>query len=135
MRVKRRHNGSVFLIVIFLASLMSVLVMGMLQINTEELQLMRNQINAAESLATAEAGLNHAFAELRDDNSWTAGFTGTSFNGGSYTVTVSGTAPNLTIESTGTSAQSFETRIEADVTIATSGPPYVIRIDSLRINE
>jgi Tfp pilus assembly protein PilX len=135
MRVKREHNGAALLIVVFLASLMSVLVIGMLQINTEELQLMRNQINAAESLATAEAGLNHALSEIRADSGWDTGFTGTSFNGGSYTVTVSGNPPDLTLESTGTSAQGFETRIEAEVTVATSGPPHVIRIDSVRINE
>lgn len=135
MREKRRHNGSALLLVIFLASLMSVLVMGMLQVNTEELQLMRNQINAAESLATAEAGLNHALSEIRADEEWSTGFTSQSFNGGSYTVTVTGTSPNLTLESTGTSAQGFVTRIEAEVTVATSGPPHVVRIDSLRINE
>ena len=135
MREKPGYHGSALLIVIFLTSLMSVLVIGMLQINTEELQVMRNQINAAESLATTEAGLNHALAELRDDSGWDTGFTGTSFNGGSYTVTVLGNPPDLTLESTGTSAQGFVTRIEAEVTVATSGPPHVISISSLRINE
>jgi len=107
----------------------------MLQINTEELQLMRNQINAAESLATAEAGLNHALSEIRADDNWSTGFTSQSFNGGSYTVTVTGNPPSLTLESTGTSAQSFVTRIEAEVTVAASGPPHVISIGSVRINE
>jgi hypothetical protein len=108
--------------------------MGILQMSTEEIQLMQNQIYAAEALATAEAGLNDAFSEIRSDSSWTTGFTNESFNGGSYTVTVTGTLPNRTIESTGTSSQSFVGRVEADVTIGTSSP-YVIRIDNLRINE
>jgi len=116
--------------VVFVIALLSALVMGMLQMNTEEIQLVRNQINAAEAMATAEAGLNDAFAEIRSDSAWSAGFTDKAFNDGLYTVDVN----NSTITSTGTSAQSFVARIEADITVGSSSP-YVIRIDNLRINE
>ena len=95
---------------------------------------MRNQIYAAEALATAEAGLIDAFSELREDSSWNSGFSTESFNNRSCTVTVSGTLPNLTITSTGTSSQGFVVRIEADITVSSTSP-YVIRIDNLRINE
>ena len=122
------------LIAIFVIALLAALVMGMLQINTEEIQLMQNQVYAAGALATAEAGLNDAFSEIRVDPNWTTGFTGEPFNGGTYDVNVTGTLPNRTITSTGTSSQSFVARVEADVTIGTSSP-YVIRIDNLRINE
>lgn len=132
MKTKLQNNGSALLLVVFLASLMSVLVIGILQINTEELQLMRNQMYAAEAQATAEAGLNHALAEIRTDDEWDTGFTGTAFNGGSYTVDVK---KKKEIESTGTSAQGFVARIEAEITVGTSGPPYIIRVDELRINE
>lgn len=132
MKTERKDNGSALLLVVFLASLMSVLVIGILQVNTEELQIMRNQMNAAEAQATAEAGLNHALAEIRADNEWDDGFAGTAFNGGSYTVDVD---EQETIESIGTSAQGFVARIEAEITVGTSGPPYVIRVDAVRINE
>ena len=56
------------------------------------------------------------------------------FNDDSYTVTVSGTLPNLTVTSTGTTDAGFVCRIESDITVGTSSP-YVIRIDNLRINE
>jgi hypothetical protein len=108
--------------------------MGILQMNTEEIQLMQNQIYAAGALATAEAGLNDAFSEIRTDSSWTTGFTDKAFNGGSYDVNVTGTLPNRTITSTGTSSQSFVAIVDANVTVGTSSP-YVIRIDNLRINE
>jgi Tfp pilus assembly protein PilX len=135
MAVSRKNNGSVFLITIFIIALMSAAVIGMLQVNTEEIQLMRNQIYAVQALAVAEAGLNDAFSELRDDSSWADGFTDKLFNGGSYTVTVSGTLPNnLIITSTGTSSQGFVARVEAKVTLS-SGSPYIIRIDRLGINE
>ncbi len=134
MKAKRKNNGSVLLMTIFVIVLLAVLTMGILQMNTEEIQLMRNRIYAAGALATAEAGLNDAFAELRADSSWVTGFTGEPFNGGTYDVNVTGTLPNRTITSTGTSSQSFVAIVDANVTVGTSSP-YVIRIDNLRINE
>jgi len=104
--------------------------MGMLQMNTEEIQIVQNQLFSAEAFATAEAGLNDAFNELRADSGWSAGFTDKAFNGGSYTVVVN----DSTIISTGTSSQGFIARVEADITIGDSSP-YAIRIDHLRINE
>ena len=133
---RRRNNGSVLLIAIFAIALLSALVIGMLQMNTEEIQLMQNQIYAAQALATAEAGLNDAFSELRDDDEWVGPLTDEPFNGGLYNVSVTGTLPNLTIESEGTSAQGFVARVRTDVTVDTSdSSDHAIRIDNLRINE
>ena len=115
---------------IFVIAMLSALVIGMLQMNTEELQLVRNHIYAAQALVTAEAGLNDAFSEIRTDSNWNTGFTDKAFNGGSYTVNVNGS----TITSTATSDQGFIAKVEADITIGSSSP-YVIRIDNFRINE
>jgi len=134
MNGKFRHKGTVLLVAIFVIALLSAVVIGMLQLNTEEIKLVHNQISAAHALAVSEAGLNDAFSELRIDPNWSVGFSDKAFNGGSYTVTVSGSLPNLTVESTGTSSQGFVARNRADVTISSSSP-YIIRIDSLRINE
>lgn len=134
MEARAKNNGSVMLIAIFAIALLSAVVIGMLEMNTEELQLMRNQIYSVYAIATAEAGLNDAFAEIRSNDTWTAGFTDKPFNGGSYTVTVEDSLPNLTVTSTGTSSQGFLARVEADITVGNSSP-YVIRIDNLRINE
>ncbi|MHC4424861.1 MAG: hypothetical protein ACYSYV_02050 [Planctomycetota bacterium] len=125
-----KNDGSVLLMTVFVIAFLSALVMGMLQMNTEEIQIVRNQIFAAEALAAAEAGLNDVLSELRTDPNWNAGFTDKAFSGGSYTVDVN----NSTITSTGTSSQGFVARVEADITIASTSP-YVIRIDHLRINE
>jgi len=134
MNEKLRHKGTALLITIFITALLSAITIGMLQINTEEIQVMRNQVFAAYAEATAEAGLNDALSELRVDSSWITGFTNKSYNGGSYTVTVSGSLPNLTIESTGTSSQGYVTKVEADITVGSTSP-HIIRIDQLRINE
>lgn len=130
MKSKVRNNGSVFLMTVFVIALLSALVAGILQTNTEEIQLVRNQIWAAEALAVAEAGLNDSFAEIRTDSTWDAGFTDKAFNSGSYTVDVDGS----TITSMGTSARGFVAKVEADITVGNTSP-YVIGIDSLRINE
>ena len=134
MKTKRNNNGAVLLITIFATALLAAVTIGILQINTEEIQLMRNQIYAAEAMAITEAGLNDAFSELRADSSWNSGFNNKVFDTGSYTVTVSGSLPNLEIESTGTSAQGFVAEVKADITVGSTSP-YIIGISSMRINE
>jgi Tfp pilus assembly protein PilX len=129
-----KNNGSVLLIVVFAVAMMSVLTVGILEMYTEEIQLMQNQVNAAQALATAEAGLNDAFAEIRNDSSWTDGFSGKSFNGDVYDVNVTGTLPNRTITSMAATSQGYVATVEADITVGSTSP-YVIRIDNLRINE
>jgi Tfp pilus assembly protein PilX len=133
MNCKFVHKGTALILAVFIIALLAAVVMGMLQINTEEIQVMRNQFYTAEALAIAEAGLNDAFYEIRADSSWNAGFTDKAFNGGSYTVTVGGVSPSLTITSTGTSSKGFIGRVDAEVTVGTSSP-HIIRIDSLRFN-
>ena len=134
MKAKARHNGAVFLIVVFAIALLTTITVGILVMTTEELQLMQNQLYAANAICTAEAGLNDAFAQIRADSSWTTGFTNKAFNGGSYTVSVTGTLPVRTITSRGASAQGYDANVVTDITIGASSP-YIIRIDKLRVNE
>ena len=136
MKKKKYNDGSVLLIVIFAIALLSVLVMGMLQMDTEEIQLMQNHIYATKALAIAEAGFNDALAEIRDDKDWNDGFEDKSFASGSYSVSVSGSLPTLRIESTATSSEGFIAKVTADITVDTSdSEDYTIRIDNLWINE
>lgn len=122
--------------VVFAIVLIAAITMGIMVMSTEELQLMQNQLYAAQAMCTAEAGLNDAFAQIRASSSWTTGFSGKSFPGyGTYTVTVTGTAPNPTITSEGTSSQGYKARIAADVNVGSSDPNHIIKINKLRINE
>jgi type II secretory pathway component PulK len=135
MNAKRENNGSVLLVIVFAIALMAMVTVGILQMSTEELMLMHNQLYAEKAMCIAEAGLNDAFKEIRTSSSWTTGFANKSFPGyGTYTVTVTGTLPSRTITSTATSSQGYVARVRADVTVGTSSP-YIIRIDNLRINE
>jgi len=122
------------LLAIFVIALLAALVCGMLQMNTEEIQLLQNHVYAAQAMAAAEAGLNDAMAQIRTDDDWTTGFTDKTFANGSYNVTVAGELPTRTIQSTAVTARGYTARVAADITVGTESP-YAIRIDSLRINE
>ena len=134
MKIKRKQNGMIMVLVVFIIAFMTVLVAGMLQNSSEDIQLMRNQISGAIALSTAQAGLNEAFSKLRENCDWDDGFSEKSYNNGSYDVEVTGSSPAITVISTGTSQQGYAAKIEADVTLSETSP-YTIRIDSFRINE
>ena len=129
---RNKTRGSVLLIVVFVVALLSATVMGMLEINTEEIQVMQNEVYAAEALATAEAGIEDALQYLRLDSSWDDGFSSKAFNGGSYTVTVQ---DHETITSTGTTARGYACKVAADFTATRVLLVNAININALRINE
>jgi Tfp pilus assembly protein PilX len=138
MKMIQKNNGSVLLVVVFAIALMSVLTIGIVEMHTEEIQLMQNQVNAAEAIAVAEAGLNDAFAQIWTNPSWVpdGSYTNKSFPGyGTYTVTYEGSLPDPNLISEGTTLQGFRARVKADITVGSGGPPFAIRIDNLRINE
>ena len=133
MKKLLKNNGSVLLIVVFAIALLSGVTIGILQMHTEDIQLMQNQVNAVHALATAEAGLNDSLSRIRAGSDPNIG--STAFNGGTYAVTAEASAvSDLLLTSTAVSAQGFTARVEADVTIGTASP-YVVRIDNLRVNE
>lgn len=134
MKINKNKKGSVMLMTVFIIALMSAVVTGMLQVNTEQLQLLRNQVSAARSEEIAHAGLNDAFAQIREDNNWDEGFNNKSFEDGSYTVTVNGSPPELTVRSESLTSGGFSASVEADITTSATAP-HTIRIDRLRINE
>ncbi len=127
-----RTRGSVLLIVVFIITLLSAAVMGMLETNTEEIQVMQNEVYAAEALATAEAGIEDALRCLRLDHNWSTGFSGKAFNGGTYTVTVTS---HSTIDSVGTTARGYTAKVSADFTTTWVLLAYAVKINTLRINE
>jgi Tfp pilus assembly protein PilX len=132
MKRKMKNNGSVLLVVVFIIALLTAFVVGMLQIHSEQFQIMKNEIFTTQSNLIAQAGIADALARVRTSQTMPANFNA-SFGGGSYSVTVAGSLPDPNFTSVGTSAQGFTTNISADVTVDTSS--YVIRIDKLRINE
>jgi len=119
--------GSVLLVVVLLVALLAAVVMGHLQVNTEEIRLMQNHCGSVEALAVAEAGLNEALAELKQNPGWDAGCTDRPFGTGTYTVAVRGS----TVTSTARTQGGFVVRVAARVT---RGPDGTLQVDQWRIN-
>ena len=148
MRMKSKNNGSILIVVVFITAILATLVAGMLQMNTEEIQLMQHRVYAAQATALAKGALNEALAEIRQDSSWDTGIDakeiwagGVSavaldddlYKGGEYTVDVNDN--NLSITASVTSWQGYTATIDAQITISDGNSPYIIRIDSMRIND
>lgn len=131
MKREIKNSGSVLLVVVFVIALLTAFVVGMLQINSEQIQIMKNEIYTTQSNLIAQAGIADAFARVRTNKALPSNFTG-SFSGGSYSVSVAGSLPDPNFTSRGTSPQGFVTDICADVTVDQGS--FVIRIDKLRIN-
>ncbi len=123
--------GSVLLVVVLLVALLAALVMGHLQVNTEEIQLMQNHVGGAEALAIAEAGLNDALAQLRQDPGWRAGYADKPFSGGSYTVVVDGS----TVTSRALTSRGFVAKVQAGIMKGTDDSPFIVEVSRLRINQ
>lgn len=130
-RKRHRQAGTVLLIAIFIVALLSAVVMGILEVSTLDIQIMQNQVYAAEARMTALAGLNDAVAQLRLDSEWDDGFSDKTFNGGTYSVTIK----QGDIEAAGTSSQGFTCVVSAEYTAFFLSPPHEIRLGALRINE
>lgn len=138
MKLKLTKKGSVLVITVFVIAMLSTLIAGMLQMDISEIQLAQHRVYAAQAQALAEAALNEAMAEIRQDSSWTTGFDDkqmsaeTKFGGGQYSVDVNDTT--LSITASVTSWDGYTATMEAEVTVGATSP-HIIRIDSLKINE
>jgi Tfp pilus assembly protein PilX len=134
MKKTRQNYGSALLVAIFAVALLATIVAGILQLTTEQAQLMANQVYATEAFEIAEAGLNDAMAQIRSNSSWNTGFSAKSFAGGNYSVDVNNiNSPSLVITSWGTNAQGYVAKITAHATVGYAAP-YPIRIDMLKVN-
>lgn len=138
MKTKLRENASTLVMSVFVIAMLSTLVMGILQMNVSEIQLMQSRVSAAQALAVAEAGLNAAMAQIRNDPNWTAGFEDeevapeVKFGGGRYSVTVNGNI--LSITATINAWQNYTATMEAQITVSDESP-HIIRIDNIKVNE
>ncbi len=117
--------------VVFVVALLTTAVSGIIQLNSEELQVMTNHVGMVQAHAIAEAGIAHAIARKRMDPAWDLGFQHQRFGEGTFSVTVDGT----TLTSTGRSAQGYQARVTFDLTILGSIPPYDIRVNAVRLNQ
>lgn len=133
------RRASVLVMSVFVIALVSALVIGILQINMSEVWLTQHRVNAAQAKAVAEAGMNDALAQIRQDCNWTTGFVDKElaaeedFAGGQYTVDVNS---NIITVTAGTNEwQGYTASLEAQITVSDGNSPYIIRVDDMKLNE
>lgn len=103
-----RARGAALLIVIFTMFIVSSLVVIALETTTTEMAITRNTMAMSKALYVADAGIQHALANLRADRTWRDGFPipGVEFPPGSgfrYVVSVvDGAGGEVIVTSTGT---------------------------------
>jgi type II secretory pathway component PulK len=132
-------KGSVLIMSVFVIALLSALVIGILQINMSEIRLTQHRVYASQALAVAEAGLNDAMSELRNDSTWTAGFQDKvlsgeeRFGGGEYTV--DGNSNSITVTATVDEWDSYTSTLVAQISTTDGNSPHIIRVDDIKVNE
>lgn len=140
------QEGVALLMAIFVLFFITLLVVAFLDITTIDLQIVKNQTTSLKALYIADAGIEDAIYELRQDKGWEEGFAEKPYSTGSgniYTVIVdidlvSGTYPNefyiKTLTSTGTvysGTTTAQRTIEAQTLVTGRTPgPYKVRISS-----
>ncbi|MCL4233226.1 MAG: hypothetical protein KJ042_01770 [Deltaproteobacteria bacterium] len=112
------RRGAVMIIVMMvMASTLLVGLAGMVVSNTD-MKITWNYKRSAQAFFAAESGVQRAIAELREDNSWLAGFSSTDqSNGSSYQVQVSTLTPQLLRLDSYGGAGSSRRHIEAIVNV------------------
>jgi Tfp pilus assembly protein PilX len=124
------NRGTVLIMVVFVTALLSAVVIGLVQINTEEIQISQNHLHAAQAMAVAEAGLNAALAQLRAKGSL-SDIAETSFGQGAYWVSMAGSS----ITANGRTAEGYVAKVQATVTVHSDGPPHAVDINTFKVNE
>jgi Tfp pilus assembly protein PilX len=138
-KMASEKKGSVLIMSVFVIALLSALVIGILQINMSEIRLTQHRVYASQALAVAEAGLNDAMSEIRNDSTWTAGFKGKAFSGeerfGGGEYTVDGNNHSITVTATVDEWDGYTSTLEAQISTTDGNSPHIIRIDDIKVNE
>lgn len=124
----KNEKGIALILVLFTMLFISLLVVAFVDLATIDQQIVTNQVRDLQAGFIADAGVETAVYELRQD----PGYSGTGGNvefpsgsGNTYNVTVSGS----TITSTGT-VTDFSRTIEVDFSITGASVPYTVRINT-----
>ncbi|MFQ5951833.1 MAG: hypothetical protein ACE5JK_00285 [Candidatus Omnitrophota bacterium] len=124
----KNKKGIALILVLFTLLFISLLVVAFVDLATIDQQIVTNQVRDLQTSFIADAGVETAVYELRQDSGY--GGTGGDVefpagSGNTYNVTVSGS----TITSVGT-VSDFSRTIEVDFLIAGAGAPYTVRINT-----
>ncbi|MBT3261810.1 hypothetical protein HOC37_03390 [bacterium] len=122
LKTKNNQKGVVLVLTVFAIAFSFILILGVLEISTIDLQIVRNYQKSVRALYIAEAGVEDAIYELRQNHLWNTGFTNKLFANETYTVTITNNYPNVIINTTSTITGNFQKQMQVQISI--SGPPY-----------
>ena len=139
----QNERGAAMLLSIMLMVVLSILTITLFELLTASTQITGNHRLEVRTLYVADAGVEAAINELRDDPTWGVGFTDIAFGDGKYTVGVANFPPtNMAIyaekdiTSVGT-IDGFDRTVLVHVKIirmGTSAPPiYSVATSSWRL--
>jgi Tfp pilus assembly protein PilX len=130
----RNRRGAALILVLFAIAFISVLAVAMLQEATTDLAIHRNHVCGLKALYAANAGVEDAIAELRDEYDTTNTVNGTLTGPDGVTCTwsaeIDNDKPVVTVLSTGTAA-GFTRKVEARLVVGqppATSQPYPVRI-------
>ncbi|MCP4650842.1 MAG: hypothetical protein GY853_12300 [PVC group bacterium] len=125
--LNNNQKGVILLLTVFIIFFMSVFIVGYLEIAATETEIMRNHRGSTQALYIADAGIEDALWQLRQNRKWKKGFKNKVFPSGessSYTVTINNKGyPSVIIASTGTAPGNYQRQVEMGITITSTSAP------------
>ena len=132
--IRYTGKGVALLLVVFLVFFLALFVIGFSYLAATDFKIAQNDKFSTMALYVAEAGIERAIYELRQDYTWDTGFDEVVFPAGensNYTVTVDNSgSPTIILDSTGTVEGTFQRRLQVEVEVSTTSVPYPVGINS-----
>jgi len=135
MVMKRRKNtsnkGFVLIMTIFAMLFASLLIVATSDLLTTDILITNNLVSDTQALYVADAGIEYAIAQLRQDANWTGSAQPVAFPTGSenaYTVTSTEDEGVNTISSTAILESGFQKNLQAEVQVTGQQVPFRVSV-------
>lgn len=134
-KILKKEEGMItIMLALFATFFVTLFAVAMWELMTTDLEIITNHTRSMQSLYIADAGIEDAIYNLRQDKNWNTGFTDKTFplgSGSTYTVAVVDAPYGNTLTSIGKIAN-FERKIVSYVLVSGLSTPYRVKIVSWR---
>ena len=121
-------KGVALLLALFTLIIISLLLISFLELTTTDLQIVSNHLTRDEALYIADAGVEYAVSQLRNNKNWQVSNETTPFpSGSSNTYAVTYPVDSGIIRSTGRLITGGQVTLEVKVSV-TGNAPYKVKI-------
>ena len=121
-------KGVALLLVLFVLIIMSLLVVAFLEFTATDLQIVSNHQLKNKALYVADAGIEYAIYQLRNNKNWTTSAGAINFpdSNSNYNVTYSDVSGKIT--SIGSLTSGEQVSLEVKVAVVGTSSPYQVKI-------